>query len=73
LKEVSENPIVNAKRRAKIYFDYFDITLSEGESIDGRSVYALNYIHIKQGYVKKYILKENQIPLPLLQNSISDM
>lgn len=53
LKEVSENPIVNAKRRAKIYFDYFDITLSEGGSIDGRSVYALNYYSYKARLCKK--------------------
>ncbi len=60
LKEVSEYPVFDEKRHAKIYFDYYDITLSEGENSDSGSICALTYLHIKQGIRKYYILNERQ-------------
>ncbi len=47
LTEVSEDPIVNVRQKAKIYFDRFEITLLMGEDTDGESAAVLTSYDIK--------------------------
>lgn len=60
LKEVKEHPLIGTERTAKIYFDFFEITLSRGKDAKGENACVLTYVHIKLGNSGVFVLEEKQ-------------
>ncbi|MGN0609374.1 MAG: hypothetical protein ACI4J6_09220 [Oscillospiraceae bacterium] len=60
LKEVKESPLTSTERTAKIYFDFFEITLSRGKDANGENACVLTYVHIKLLNSGIFVLDEKQ-------------